>query len=187
MAISKQQLIDEIRARSKQLGGVAPRPNQYKRAATVYNKFGTWKAFIKAAGIKATYLHSNSYITLEEIDLRMNRIIASGENNFTWKNLVTKYKLPLATILSYFGSLSAFLAHYNIDEYQHVKRKITLNEIDQAYIHYAKTNHGNEVTEKDLSSYFGYADARKITGILHRNGYRDFSEYHKAMQAKVGE
>ena len=81
MAISKQQLIDEIRARSKQLGGVAPRPNQYKRAATVYNKFGTWKAFIKAAGIKATYLHSNSYITLEEIDLRMNRIIASGENN----------------------------------------------------------------------------------------------------------
>lgn len=47
MAISKQQLIDEIRARSKQLGGVAPRPNQYKRAATVYNKFGTWKAFIE--------------------------------------------------------------------------------------------------------------------------------------------
>lgn len=113
--ISKEQLIWEIRKIRNQLH-YPPHPKDYNRTVTAINRFGTWRVFLKAANIQATYLfpeRSNSFVTLEEIDHRI-KTIAEKHNGEITDHILRQEGFPIATVYNYFGSMKALKKHYHL-------------------------------------------------------------------------
>ena len=180
--VTNQVLIHDVKQITKENGGYAPHPGDFKRSGTAVRRFGSWREFIKTAKIPATYLDDQTYYTIEEIDCRMNEIIKSGETNFTWEHLIHFYKLPMQLIMSYFGSLQIFLTHYGISKYQHYKKIITMDDIHQNYEVLCQKK--DNPTEQELTRMLGFSDTRKISSILKQNGYSSFWDFKLRLQKK---
>lgn len=113
--ITKEQLIWEIRQINAKLH-YPPHPKNYNRTVTAINRFGSWRKFLAAAGIQATYPfqeRSNSFMTLEEIDYRIKEITAKHDGKLT-DHILREEGFPIATVYDYFGSMKALKNHYHL-------------------------------------------------------------------------
>lgn len=180
LRITNELLINDVQQLSREIGGYAPHPGKFKRASTAVHRFGSWRNFINAAQIPATYFNKSTYYTVEEIDYKMEEIIDQGEKNFTWQQLLRKYKLPMKLIQTYYGSLQIFLYRYGVDKYQSYRRVITINDIKEVYKKLSITKH--KPTEKEVMKVLGFADTHKITDVLKANGYCSFWDFKEGQE-----
>lgn len=177
--ISNEQLIVEIRRVYDDLG-YPPHRRDYARTTTAINHFGSWRKFLKEAGIKATYLGSSQF-SKEEVIYKTKEYVAK-HGTFPVTDQFVQTGVSVDTALRFFGTLENLANAINC----HTHRFNKANEKEAKVLASAKTlaKAGYPITRLAIADFAGLDDTQ-VSGVvahyknIHHLDRLSFVEYMK--------
>lgn len=160
--ISDEQLIHEIRQVYAELG-YPPHRHDYKRTTTAINHFGTWRNFLKEAGIRATYLGSSQF-SKEEVLYRVKQYVEK-HGRFPVTDQFVLTGVSVDTALRFFGSLENLARALNC----HAHRKSKSNDKETQILKSAEVlkRAGYSITRNTVADFSGLNVAQVSSVVSH--------------------
>lgn len=160
--ISNEQLIAEINDVYRKLGYPPHKPD-YARTNTAITRFGSWKKFIKAAGIKATYV-GYSQFTKEEVIYQFQKYIDKN-GHFPVTDEVPTTGISIDTVLRLFGSLRNLAKIFGT----HPRRVAKAEEKEKKVLEAANfLRDANKPITRDSIAEAAQLKASQVSGVVAR-------------------